>query len=48
MLDLLWLYLTALVAVLSGVELVLSLFAFATWHRGTGHTFVATRGGRLK
>ena len=43
-----WLYLTALVAVLSGVELVLSLFAFTTWHRGTGQTFVTTRAGRLK
>lgn len=48
LLDVMWLYLTALVAVLSGVELVLSLFAFTTWHRGTGQTFVTTRAGRLK
>ena len=48
LLDVMWLYLTALVAVLSGVELVLSLFAFTTWQRGTGQTFVTTRAGRLK
>lgn len=48
LLDIFWLYLTALVAVLSGVELVLSLFAFTTWHRCTGQTFMATRAGRLR
>jgi hypothetical protein len=48
LLDLMWLYLTALVAVLSGVELVLSLFAFTTWHRGTGQTFLTTREGGLR
>ena len=48
LLDVMWLYLTALVAILSGVELVLSLFAFATWHRGTGQSFMTSRSGRLK
>jgi hypothetical protein len=48
LLDVMWLYLTALVAVLSGVELVLSLFAFTTWHRATGQTFVSGRSQRLK
>tara|TARA_B110000503_G_scaffold140248_1_gene230594 strand:- start:2767 stop:2985 length:219 start_codon:yes stop_codon:yes gene_type:complete len=48
LLDVMWLYLTALVAVLSGVELVLSLFAFTTWHRATGQTFVSGRGQNLK
>ena len=48
LLDLMWLYLTALVAVLSGVELVLSLFAFTTWHRGTGQTFINSRRADLR
>lgn len=39
-LDLVWLYFTALIAILSGVELVLSLFVFITWHKLTGQTFV--------
>jgi hypothetical protein len=48
LLDLMWLYLTALVAVLSGVELVLSLFAFTTWHRGTGQAFINPRRADLR
>jgi hypothetical protein len=47
LLDVLWLYLTALVAILSGVELVLSLFAFTTWHRATGQSFAGNKVGRL-
>lgn len=48
LLDVFWLYLTALVAVLSGVELVLSLFAFSAWHRATGHSFVTTTDRSLR
>jgi hypothetical protein len=46
--DLTWLYITALISVLSGVELVLSLFAFVTWHRSTGQTFVDPNSTNLK
>ncbi len=46
--DLVWLYATALVAILSGVELVLSLFAFIAWHKSTGQTFVSSSSQSLK
>lgn len=46
--DLVWLYVTALIAILSGVELVLSLFAFVTWHRSTGQTFINSNSSTLK
>lgn len=39
-LDLAWLYTTALIAILSGVELVLSLFVFIAWHKTTGQLFI--------
>lgn len=38
-LDLTLLYLTALISILSGVELVLSLFAFLLWHKISGQSF---------
>jgi len=47
-LDLSHLYVTALIAILSGVELVLSLFIFISWHKATGQYFVDYSSRNLK
>lgn len=47
-LDLTYLYVTALIAILSGVELVLSLFIFISWHKSTGQIFVDYSSNNLK